>query len=39
MRNLCMAQYEKGHVARDFEEAIEWLVSAGLIVRVYNVSK
>ena len=25
--------------ARDFEEAIEWLVSAGMINRVYNVSK
>lgn len=29
----------EGARARDFEEAIEWLVSAGLIVRVYNVSK
>lgn len=25
--------------ARDFEEAIEWLVSAGMLGRVYNVSK
>ena len=25
--------------ARDFEEAIEWLVSAGMLNRVYNVSK
>lgn len=25
--------------ARDFEKAIEWLVSAGMITRVYNVSK
>jgi len=25
--------------ARDFEEAIEWLVSAGMINRIYNVSK
>lgn len=30
---------QEGARARDFEEAIEWLVSAGLIVRVYNVSK
>lgn len=28
-----------GARARDFEEAIEWLVSAGLLNRVYNVSK
>lgn len=28
-----------GGRARDFEEAIEWLVSAGLLNRVYNVSK
>ncbi len=28
-----------GGRARDFEEAIEWLVSAGIINRVYNVSK
>ena len=28
-----------GARARDFEEAIEWLVSAGIINRVYNVSK
>lgn len=28
-----------GGRARDFEEAIEWLVSAGMLVRVYNVSK
>ena len=25
--------------ARDFEEAIEWLVSAGMLLRIYNVSK
>ncbi len=25
--------------ARDFEEAIEWLVSAGMLNRVYNISK
>lgn len=30
---------KKGGRARDFEEAIEWLVSAGLLNRVYNVSK
>ncbi len=30
---------KKGGRARDFEEAIEWLVSAGMINRVYNVSK
>lgn len=29
----------KGARARDFEEAIEWLVSAGMLNRVYNVSK
>lgn len=29
----------EGGRARDFEEAIEWLVSAGMINRVYNVSK
>ena len=29
----------EGGKARDFEEAIEWLVSAGMINRVYNVSK
>lgn len=29
----------EGGRARDFEEAIEWLVSAGMLIRVYNVSK
>lgn len=29
----------KGGRARDFEEAIEWLVSDGMLNRVYNVSK
>jgi predicted AAA+ superfamily ATPase len=29
----------EGGRARDFEEAIEWLVSAGMLKRVYNVSK
>lgn len=29
----------EGGRARDFEEAIEWLVSAGMINRVYHVSK
>lgn len=29
----------EGGRARDFEEAIEWLVSAGMLERVYNVSK
>ena len=29
----------EGGRARDFEEAIEWLVSAGMLSRVYNVSK
>ena len=29
----------EGSRARDFEEAIEWLVSAGMLNRVYNVSK
>lgn len=28
-----------GGSARDFEEAIEWLVSAGMLNRLYNVSK
>ncbi|MCL2060711.1 MAG: ATP-binding protein [Oscillospiraceae bacterium] len=30
---------KEGARAREYEEAIEWLVSAGLISRVYNVSK
>ena len=29
----------QGGRARDFEEAIEWLVSAGMLNRLYNVSK
>lgn len=29
----------EGGRAREFEEAIEWLVSAGMVHRVYNVSK
>ena len=29
----------EGARARDFEEAIEWLVSAGMLLRIYNVSK
>jgi len=29
----------EGGRARDFEEAIEWLVSAGMVIRVNNVSK
>ena len=29
----------EGARAREFEEAIEWLVSAGMILRTYNVSK
>ena len=29
----------EGGGARDFEEAIEWLVSAGMLNRVYNVFK
>ena len=29
----------EGGKARDFEEAIEWLVSAGMLNQVYNVSK
>jgi hypothetical protein len=29
----------EGGRARDFEEAIEWLVSAGMVNRIYNVSK
>jgi predicted AAA+ superfamily ATPase len=30
---------KEGARAREFEEAIEWLVSAGMLLRVYNVSK
>ncbi|MCL2672042.1 MAG: AAA family ATPase [Clostridiales bacterium] len=30
---------KEGARAREFEEAIEWLVSAGMLHRVYNVSK
>ena len=33
------AAVRDGARARDFEEAIEWLVSAGMLNRVYNVSK
>jgi hypothetical protein len=29
----------KGARAREFEEAIEWLVSAGMVIRIYNVKK
>lgn len=29
----------EGARAREYEEAIEWLVSAGMLNRVYNVSK
>lgn len=29
----------EGGRARDYEEAIEWLVSAGMLLRVYNISK
>lgn len=30
---------KEGARAREFEEAIEWLVSAGLILRTYNITK
>lgn len=30
---------KKGARAREFEEAVEWLVSAGIVQRIYNVSK
>jgi predicted AAA+ superfamily ATPase len=30
---------KKGARAREFEEAIEWLVSAGMVIRTYNVNK
>ena len=30
---------KEGARAREFENAVEWLVSAGLVLRVYNVSK
>ena len=29
----------EGARAREYEEAIEWLVSAGMVLRIYNVSK
>ena len=29
----------EGARAREFEESIEWLVSAGMVMRIYNVSK
>lgn len=29
----------EGARAREYEEAIEWLVSAGMVIRIYNVSK
>ncbi len=29
----------EGARAREYEEAIEWLVSAGIVVRIYNVTK
>ncbi len=29
----------EGARAREFEEAIEWLVSAGMVIRIHNVSK
>lgn len=29
----------EGARAREYEEAIEWLVSAGMVVRIYNVTK
>ena len=30
---------KEGGRAREFEETIEWLVSAGMVLRIYNVSK
>jgi predicted AAA+ superfamily ATPase len=30
---------KEGARAREYEDAIEWLVSAGMLIRVYNVSK
>ena len=36
---LMYGAVREGGRARDFEEAIEWLVSAGMLIRVYNVSK
>jgi len=30
---------KEGARAREYEEAIEWLVSAGMVLRIYNVSK
>ena len=30
---------KEGARAREFEDAIEWLVSAGMIIRVFNISK
>ena len=37
--NFIYGTVRQGGRARDFEKAIEWLVSAGMINRVYNVSK
>lgn len=39
MKNSCTELSEKAGRRSDFEEAIEWLVSAGMLNRVYNVSK
>ena len=30
---------KEGARAREFEEAVEWLVSAGMVNRIYNVSQ
>ena len=38
-RKFIYGSIKEGARAREFEEAIEWLVSAGMLNRVYNVSK
>ncbi len=38
-RKFIFGAVQKGARAREFEDAIEWLVSAGMINRIYNVSK
>ena len=39
MKSLSMGAVRQGGRARDFEEAIEWLVSAGMLNRIYSISK
>ena len=37
-KKFIYGKVEKGARAREFEEAIEWLVSAGMVIRVYKCS-